>query len=87
MTAFPGELAGWPRHLFQWPTLRTMGPNELSGAVGFAFCRGLEMVVIDRTNSILSYGPFTEQMRQKSCRRRDQQERLADRFGPTPAAQ
>jgi DNA modification methylase len=45
---------------------------------------GLEMVVIDRANSILSYGPFTEQLRQKSRRRRDQQERLATASAPRP---
>jgi hypothetical protein len=42
------------------------------------------MVMVDRANSILSYGPFTEQLRQKSRRRRDQQERLATTSGPRP---
>jgi hypothetical protein len=42
------------------------------------------MVVIDRANSILSYGPFTEQLRQKSRRRREQQERLATASAPRP---
>ena len=40
--------------------------------------------MIDRANSILSYGPFTEQLRQKSRRRRDQQERLATASAPRP---
>jgi DNA modification methylase len=50
----------------------------------FCFLPGLEMVVTDRTNSILSYGPFTEQLRQKSRRRRDQQERLATASAQRP---
>jgi DNA modification methylase len=42
------------------------------------------MVVIDRANSILPQAPFTEQLRQKSRRRRDQQERLASASAPRP---
>jgi DNA modification methylase len=42
------------------------------------------MVMVDRANFILSYGPFTEQLRQKSRRRRDQQERLATASAPRP---
>jgi ParB-like nuclease domain len=45
---------------------------------------GIGDVVIDRTNSILSYGPFTEQLRQKSRRRRDEQERLATASAQRP---
>jgi DNA modification methylase len=37
----------------------------------------MEMVVTDRTNSILPRAPFTDQLRQKSRHRRDRQERLA----------
>ena len=40
--------------------------------------------MVDRANFILSYGPFTEQLRQKGRRRRDQQERLASASAPRP---
>jgi DNA modification methylase len=37
----------------------------------------MEVIVIDRTNSILPRAPFTDQLRQKCHQRRDRQERLA----------
>jgi hypothetical protein len=44
----------------------------------------LEILVIDRANSILPQAPFTEQLRRKSRHRRDQQERLASASAPRP---
>jgi ParB-like nuclease family protein len=82
MTASPGELAGCATFFVAY--LQDNWARRISGAVGFAFLQGLEMAVIDRTNSISSYGPFTEPLRQKSRRRRDQQERLATASAPRP---
>ena len=44
----------------------------------------MEIVVIDRTNSIPLRAAFTDQLRQKSRRRRDQQERLAKASAARP---
>jgi DNA modification methylase len=44
----------------------------------------MEVVVIDRRNSILPQGPFTDQLRRKSRVRRDQQERLAQASAARP---
>jgi DNA modification methylase len=44
----------------------------------------LEILVIDRANSILPQALFTEQLRRKSRHRRDQQERLASASAPRP---
>jgi DNA modification methylase len=44
----------------------------------------MEIVVIDRTNSILLRAAFTDQLRQKSRHRRHQQERLAEASAARP---
>jgi hypothetical protein len=44
----------------------------------------MEIVVIDRTNSILLRAAFTDQLRQKSRHRRDRQERLATTSAARP---
>jgi ParB-like nuclease domain len=71
----------WSSDLRPGPTSRTtsakpMFPGLTDRGTGFVLST-MEIVVIDRTNSILLRAAFTDQLRQKSRHRRDRQERLA----------